>query len=123
MTPGRELDAIVAEKVMGETPEDYRRRCHCGLRHSCEWCIYPRNYSTDIAAAWEVVARLSAVRESTDLGFSFHLHSWDSMPDRFVASFDHLDGCPQAEQTAAGLDGVPHAICLAALKAVGHIDK
>lgn len=55
---GRELDALVAEKVMG-----WRR-----LPDTPEWGVPPdyttggalgwRPYSTDIAAAWEVVEKL-----------------------------------------------------------------
>lgn len=60
MQPGRELDALIAEKVMGLT----RLNCHSG---DCFYRIdivegkekefkgLAKPYSTDIAAAWEVV--------------------------------------------------------------------
>lgn len=74
MEAGRELDALVAEKVMGgkthgETSEPCRLCRGLGFSHPAEPCeacqhtgtvpvIYELRYSTDIAAAWEVVERL-----------------------------------------------------------------
>ena len=79
MEAGRELDALVAEKVMGLSKDDWDPPCF--WQHStddCEkdsvigwmgWCyncgtmvaevgVEPRYYSTDIAAAWEVLEKL-----------------------------------------------------------------
>lgn len=59
---GRELDALVAEKVMGWTTfEEYGqtfwRAPNDGTRY-----LEPREFSTDIAAAWEVVKKLGEFR-------------------------------------------------------------
>ncbi len=52
--PGRELDALIAENVMG-------------LKHSCldgnHTLCGVKSYSTDISAAWEVVEKLVVGRE------------------------------------------------------------
>ena len=73
LTAGRELDALIAEKVMGiEIP------CRC--IYDCEWLNqlpfdnldncqvcgrpYPFAYSTQIAAAWEVFQRIMDMRFS-----------------------------------------------------------
>ena len=68
---GREMDALIAEKVMGEKQPNYvHANLHmeypetstCGnwqcfniFEHGdiCEW--HPKQFSTDISAAWEVV--------------------------------------------------------------------
>lgn len=147
---GRELDALVAEKVMGlvpgkdfgEWPEhQWRRnakgeidyveqgerhggpvcdRCefgycqHCpGEReeakaHPCE--IEPDDYSTDIAAAWQVVERLLTM-DPERIQFSIEsrypewtVNTWCRAEDNNV--------CVVAETA-------PLAICRAALRAVG----
>src|SRR5689334_12270985 len=73
---GRELDALIAEKVMGWAWDE--TRCPiCGwpfARNASEGCVpnncsmrprpslradEPPHYSTDIAAAWEIIAHLS----------------------------------------------------------------
>lgn len=64
LVAGRELDALVAEKVMGWTRCDHR-----DLEDGLWWCrgdgahIWPADWtpSTDIAAAWQVVERLVAL--------------------------------------------------------------
>lgn len=119
MKPGRELDALVAEKVMG-----YRRkRCDCNTF----WVdadgyepTHNQDYSTDIAAAWEVVERvrlfvwphqgrwIAGYLSEADLqDIYFHVEN-----SRFITIDGSFSTIAQ-EQTA------PHAICLAALKAVG----
>ncbi|MBK7892899.1 MAG: hypothetical protein IPJ84_19205 [Bdellovibrionales bacterium] len=77
MKTGIELDVLVAEKVFGckvlrATDEglsqsEYEHLRRCGPKCGCEgtshdfWigdeCSFPAPYSTDIAAAWEVVKR------------------------------------------------------------------
>lgn len=109
---GRELDAAVAEHVMGW---HYVR---CGPR--C-WGIPPEDnqmtnrytdvpyadvpyYSTDISAAWQVVERM----RTTD--HVFHLSSVDSFCDWLVTFSD--------EVRSVEAPTAPLAICRAALKAV-----
>ena len=63
MKAGRELDALVAEKVMGwergDTSRGFMKWYPAGKRHKsgCGEFDIP-GYSTDIAAAWEVVEKL-----------------------------------------------------------------
>lgn len=105
MNPGCALDALVAEKVMGwkstgmlelsvtdEEPWLDENQCE-------KWCT-PK-YSTDIAAAWKVVEKFSS---------------------RFSMSRDALGWHANMTPFVGGdciADTAPHAICLAALKAVG----
>lgn len=135
MKPGRELDVVIAERVMGwsrrgagdhtkpehrpskdfpgrvinnwdsKGPHDYlespggRSRIYfCGCDDIGE--EIPR-YSSDIAATWEVVERLHKLDPDDGLKIWFIGH-WQ-------ASFG---------ATIADADTAPHAICLAALKAV-----
>lgn len=98
--PGRELDALVAEKVMGWSSEE--------LDEDVGICV-PR-YSTDISAAWEVVEKLGEKFEQFDLQFG-----WNT--GRFVCGFGSF-GTSRFESTPT--EFAPHAICLAALRAVGY---
>lgn len=110
--PGPELDRMIAEKVMG-----WQSYAGVGtFLRPCGVIIYtnkshhnPWSPSTRIDHAWEVAERFS--RD----GWGFTL---DSAPD------DHGNWCNGwffagiGKYTARAL-GAPHAICLAALKAVG----
>ena len=128
MKPGRELDALIAEKVMGWTDV----HLHDGTAKDTklttlfygEWVGRPRGegalrrvlpYSTDIAAAWEVVEKMRA-------SYSFQLQvprlplagdvfDWSAV--FFVRRTPEEWGAFHSASTA------PHAICLAALRAVG----
>lgn len=124
MEAGRELDALVAEKVMGwrwisynnngfilVPPDQHSRmkpeyvfqdkagsREHAGL---------PR-YSTDIAAAWEVVEKLHEIP-----GYEIIDIRLCSIGYAILAPMgNHMKSVSTAETA-------PLAICLAALKAVG----
>lgn len=118
MNPGRGLDALVAEKVMGLTVQ------HCAgyvapngvdttfiqlgyVKHASEMqTTYVPYYSTDISAAWEVVEKL-APKEDEFRITRYHLQEWSCVFEFF-------------NQSAVSADTAPMAICLAALKAVGH---
>lgn len=120
MNAGRELDALVAEKVMGLGcihPDAVRAEGGGG------WIVWGRvpagdcapigtrfpAYSTDIGAAWEVVVRMAELFPQRDfLLVRMHENAW------WEAQFtDDANLAEQAEPTA------PLAICLAALRAVG----
>ncbi len=122
LKPGRELDALVAEKVMGlkivvkvwGTGKKYRSfsvgepdYIYSSDRPEGELINSVPRYSTDIAAAWEVVEKL---------GQHFQLFSPTDNRPSWEARF--RDGRFKLV-TAEAATG-PHAICLAALKAVGH---
>ncbi len=119
MNPGRELDALIAEKVFGKSEPD--RGCMCSLRESCYVCnpflkgIKP--YSTDIAAAWEVVEKIKLNKSLHD-GFTL---TFDLEEKRWRAGSLWWRGYEQAEwlePNSAMAETAPHAICLAALKAL-----
>lgn len=118
MTPGRELDALVVEKVFGCDVRTSGEVSFCGCAGSPHGkpvvygALAPlRCYSTDIAAAWEVVERFR------DVGISVMQPGERPRgnPDRKWVIYIGYDD-EQVEETA---DTAPHAICLAALKAVG----
>ena len=117
LVAGRALDAMVAEKVMGwqfvpaSKPEGHPRWTD-GEDWFCaeKTCISggsPPAYSTDIAAAWQVVEELH--RRFPDLtievGWSHETRQW------FCQDYDEMNF------GGAG-SSAPLAICLAALRAV-----
>ena len=110
MNPGREMDALVAEKVMGwvanhdNQPAWYTKDGqHTGnyIEDSEGGAWSP---STDITAAWEVFVRV---------GIS-HLEAWEEK--------DGWRLCLGDSVAIRGAETVPHAICLAALKALGVVE-
>lgn len=114
MPAGREMDALIAENVMGiesvafndetKCPECESTMRFCGSRSWCsschEWIYSPyKEYSTDISAAWEVVEKLGIIFQETCI---------DNDKD-WRCYFDNA--CASAETA-------PLAICRAALLAV-----
>lgn len=142
LPPGRELDALIAEKVMGwvkqenspeiddwRTPENdkrykelvdkgiflpYRRSYFYG--QNARVCFSP---STDISAALEVITKLQS------LGKSFEM-TWDAheINKKFTVSNFNCEGLPyrgwsfEDKDICESSESAPHAICLASLKAV-----
>jgi hypothetical protein len=110
---GPQLDELIATKVMG------------GVRHEVNSVLkvdvsaksytlgkgweYPR-YSTDITAAWEVVGKLNEVY------FMISTRSYVNQPNQSQCLILPKAG-EDAWITATG-ESIPHAICLAALKAI-----
>jgi hypothetical protein len=126
MNPGRELDALVAEKVMGLT------QCAGGMHGDSfpnSYCyahpdtpemgseVYP--YSTDIVAAWEVVEKMWAEHiPRTRYGvYRLQLNRLDT--GRYVCEFACDPEGDFSTHSRGEADTAPLAICLAALKAVG----
>lgn len=134
MKPGRELDALVAEKVMGiqklhpheivEYEDTYYTKCLvCGQSNATtdfhleeSQCGEFKKYSTDIAAAWEVVEKLSEkFAYCIEKGHSMHqITVWIVPPqgDGFHTVEDLM------ETHSVSSCSLPHAICLAAVKAI-----
>lgn len=107
MESGRELDALVAEKVMGLKQILTPGGIEVGWSISSKiGASSLKPYSTDIAAAWKVVEKLNLLDKNCLLHDE---GKWSVCP---------FDG---AATIYAGIDAetAPHAICLAALKAVG----
>lgn len=110
---GRALDAAVAERVMGWTGVDKALDDWTGIRDGNTWCVVPP-YSTDLAAAWEVVERLRLsvipLEDGRWLAGQFGRLTYIS------EDLGVVDG--RFEEGAAAASA-SEAICRAALKAVG----
>lgn len=117
---GRKLDACVAEAVFEREPMNGRHGLHSNGDIEYHWG-YPvghsvaGKYSTDIAAAWEAVEKLS--REN----WAWHIEQfWVDGKTRWWILFwgDDGDGNIFDDDAFGDSESVPHAICLASLKAV-----
>lgn len=117
MKPGRELDALVAEKVMGIKTEYYSGCLVEKVSAHFEQRVYPLDYlipeySTDISAAWKVVERIEKrfvlqkvfLPHSDQPSFSAHFSN-----EKVIDFWREGSVAPTAS----------HAICLAALKTIG----
>lgn len=107
--PGRDLDALVAEKVMGWFKDRYSEYWFPpGTNITNGAVVDLPHYSTSIEAAWEVVEKL---KEGV---LYFELVR---TPDGWISQFyseAKYDPAPIEDAPTA-----PHAIAVAALKAVG----
>lgn len=120
---GRELDAAVAVEVFGDHPPDEpptkEQKSGPYIAHSGDhwmaahhvykgpyWSYNGPDYSTDIAAAWEVVEE---VWVDARFNLEWHRGTW------VAGEYDHHEGVFVYEAEA---DTAPLAICRAALKAV-----
>lgn len=124
MKPGRELDALIAQKVMGwevkhsdelklpsETYGPWPGRWAYRIPPSTGWsCMIP-DFSTDIKAAWIVVERLHSEGVQFEIG-NRRVFEPDELP--FWAAFGKSNRHVTDGETA------PHAICMAAL---GFVEK
>ena len=105
----RELDVLVAEKVMGW-------RVTCGnAAHTSDFnrkaCCSPDFYSTNISAAWQVVEKMK------ECGFYLSLQNCCEATEWcvFLAPMDaNREECGEHRSSSA-----PRSICIAALAAVG----
>jgi len=122
LEPGSELDALVAEKVMGESrpthpPNDWQIKTQAdsaggnwfagttGYQNGDEPIWIPCPFSRSIASAWKIIEH-DVLLETLHLRHSGQQGEWE-------ASFCAFPGTIGHGQTA------PHAICLAALRAIG----
>jgi hypothetical protein len=111
MQPGRELDALIATKVMGITIPSWLE-VPAGLQTMTSREVVPP-YSTDLSDAWHIIERLH------ELGWHYEVGQCVNSA-RHYASFGSgfystIDNCFETEFTAAS-DTPAHAICLAALE-------
>lgn len=129
MKPGRELDLLIAQKVFGygrqinalgpsfltELPNNvHRDRPVVGADENL---YFLKKYSTDIAAAWEVVEKMieETEQDKDPMVFTLDIHphrqlNWDA---------DFTSVYMGGGHGYANADTAPLAICLAALKARG----
>lgn len=123
MPAGTEMDALVAERVMGCKPEPWldshgykSYRCTCLLSYPHNSQTGPmadldlKSYSNDIAAAWEVVEKISL------------LHNWDLFPNEWKSNYSLHTLCFVIYDGTTSYTGkgstAALSICRAALKAV-----
>lgn len=113
MKPGRELDALVAEQVFDD---------HVEKRFGSEDTWYINNpmplrslphYSTSIADAWLVVEKMTKA--------AWLPHIWVPHEPQLLYRVELVyDWAGESSKRAfSEADTAPHAICLAALRAVG----
>ncbi len=118
MDAGRDLDALVAEKVLGWRHIKWERTTPLGrspknlLSLVLEEVPY---YSTDIAAAWQVVERMRSTIVSKRQNFLFYLV--EVISARIFPNGAHN---PRIDMSQIMLHVQPVDICIAALKAVGY---
>lgn len=121
MQAGRELDALIAERVMKWKPEVLNPHLPVGSPGRGTEYVYWRledgmlssmsrwHFSTDIAVAWEVVERLTSQNKGV------FISRYHSASDWWVC-IKWRDGVDFVYDRSAST--VPLAICLAALAAV-----
>jgi hypothetical protein len=127
MNAGRELDALVAEKLMGMGSQMTVQRQPDGsyVPTGEIWYDCPE-FSTDIADVWQVVKKMHDGIDPAEMGRYQYLTlvCTGAFGERWAASFDFnlshdwyeadvIVTCPFAAKAATA----PLAICLAALKA------
>lgn len=121
MNPGRELDALVAKKVFGHTVIDYNQigRADKHSKNDDGSLTLVPQYSKHIAAAWMVVEKLN------ESGFGYCIEK-SPVVEGTTAWFVPKQILPEGHVCTEDIvhishtsNSVPHAICLAALKAVG----
>ncbi len=120
MQPGRELDALVAEKVMGITREQMDRYKNLpSYAASYDGAVEePRRYSTDITSAWSVVEKLQSSNPYWDETGKEAFLAFQMSPAWGVEGACWMVNFGDSTTLEFGKTA-PHAICLAALKAVG----
>ncbi len=132
MKAGHALDVKIAMEVMGlefrewkpfAAPEGWFPKDHPPCCPKAEHGCIPYGhdhpselpYSTDIERAWEVVDKLTM---TTKQWFSLEQYSTGATAKFSIIGAGDLDCEVEADEIT-----VPHAICLAALKAVGKVAK
>lgn len=111
MNPSRELDKLVAEKVFGYEVVQHNQVGRPDWHYKLDGAlVLLPQYSKHIASAWLVVEKLRSTSLAMGLAVGTNYdNKW------FVADYG-------GAKLSAG-DTAPHAICLAALKAVGDTRK
>lgn len=110
MQAGRALDALIAEKVMGWI--EIEGESGIDPEFDPDGILKVPRYSTDIAAAFEVLEKLNK------LGFGHTIaKQYDITNSRWVHSVSVNKVFERGVQAVT--DSVPLAVCLCALKALG----
>ena len=128
MPAGREMDALIAEKIMGYTLSELSLPAYPKYKlfdiESGEFSGYVKevpHYSTDIAAAWEVVKRMPIpfkLEKCWEKAYQIGPEGWSAC---WCTDAD-CEGCNENSRCTNGDDAwaetAPLAICRAALKAL-----
>lgn len=148
MKPGRDLDILIAEKVFtlkictctDEEVDKWKREgsrvyspfyptfepsrfgshnnCNkCGDRYFSTSWDGPNSYSTDIAAAWEVVEKF--IKDGKHINIAYYQKLGPNIDGPPYEAHWTVTGIYAWDLEKAQAETAPHAICLAALKAVG----
>lgn len=124
MKPGRQLDAKIAKHVVGWSDVNLNGTGIPPGRHSHEW--YP-HYSTDIAAAWELAEKfhMSVYTPNSPIASGEYANdgNWKNKQEEYLVEVNLVNPTSvfnefNEDTRAYGLTA-PHAICLAALAALG----
>ncbi len=130
MKPSRELDALIAERVMGHvvskdlawqvTYNQADALVETTVDHTLRRALQP--YSTDISAAWSVVEKLKAIMKPYD--FHIEITSCSEHPEEWQVGVEWFTEDEEYTKVRHGMfyslsDSAAHSICLAALKVVG----
>ena len=125
MKPGRELDALIAEKVMGLHEFcSYAGKSKASLGWGKNGADFFKgeisalpSYSTNIASAWEIVEKLQSLRKSVRV---YNQGIVSETTDLYSCEIEnrYYEGEPDT-WFSGWVESAPHAICLAALKAMG----
>ncbi len=114
MEAGRDLDTLVAEKVMGleVTHSEISSPGYLHVRGTGSELPY---YSTSISAAWQVVAKMKEDGHSITVnGWGEEFIEGEVVPEIWEVEFSGPEPRPFGKAGDA-----PHAICRAALKTKG----
>lgn len=130
ISPGNELNILIHEKIMGLDPDrkhhyagDYPGICiYCGKLGPLSDYLCIKNYSTNIADAWEILEKIpmtiSAYGAPIAAGEYLNKGWYEDQKYKWKAEAKLENETLYCNSISAyGLTG-PHAICLAALKAV-----
>jgi hypothetical protein len=115
---GRELDALIAVRIMGyiQAPNPSVLFTPNHTDEHPEICFGPKPYSTDIAYAWQVVERMKEHAPVEFKNLSLVAYCYNRTYASFSAeAIRHGEGFEEAN----GEYATPLAICRAALAAVG----
>lgn len=123
MNPGRELDHIISTKIFGIDYFDTWKEietAHPSIRFPPDL----PGYSTNIRAAWEVVEKLRSLSQygGSNSNIDFSIEQKNRLENgKWCVETDCLkpDHNGHFKKVWVHADTAPHAICLAALKAVG----
>lgn len=119
MKPGRELDALVAEKIMDILVKHDVYNPHKGFIFGYDEhgiAVQLSHYSTEMASAWLVVEKLAleGIRieiNPTDVGYQVSFLRYD--PSQEFTPWTSIGNSTVESETAQ------HAICLSALRVKG----